>query len=125
MCVEIVCVASSLRRFSIENHSRLAASDTAPAAHAHACLLLQHTLQNGDQVATINNNNNILFLCEICSSVKRMRHRQPDPIRYLGHDAKIQRGKYVTQLILTHTHTQRAHSHTYVKQSERVKFCLF
>lgn len=49
VCVEIVCVASSLRRFSIENHSRLAASDTAPHKrqsdmHMHACCSIPYKM---------------------------------------------------------------------------------
>lgn len=63
--------------------------------------------------ATINNNN-ILSLRNLfeCKAYAAQAARSDC---YLGHDAKIQRGKFVTQLTHTRAHTrtltQRGHSH--------------
>lgn len=76
--------------------------------------------------ATINNNN-ILSLRNLfeCKAYAAQAARSDC---YLGHDAKIQRGKFVTQLTHTHAHTRtrslKGGTHTYAKQSERVKFFI-
>lgn len=82
--------------------------------------------------ATINNNN-ILSLRSLfeCKAYAAQAARSDC---YLGHDAKIQRGKFVTQLTHTLTRTH-AHSHskgalTHMQSSQResnfvFNFCLF